>query len=413
MPRKTISEPVYDPKRNRWKVDIPATLSHTGERQRSFHKTRNAAREYISKVQPEDDSDAPAIIPPALAHEADKARNILEKWNLDLVQAARIIDTSMALLESSGSSIKRACESYADRYSKATASKPLGDAVNAYLNAHQNLRDKTLEGYRYTLETLISPLHAKVLATVTSEDLEKMMEGKALSSKDFHRRNLRAFWRWCSIAPRKWTDLVAIDDLEKVKINKESDVVVLSPEAAKSLLKAALDESKDAAIPFAIALFASVRSAELNRLKWGHIFDNHIEISANVAKKSARRFITISPSLRKWLNLARKKHDNETPIVPPNWTEVSKSVRRRAGWDVVARRLEEDVDPHRGPWPTNVLRHTSASMLVANGTPLETLLFEFGHSGKSQETLIRHYVRRMTKKDAQSIMLLTPSRVKA
>lgn len=48
-------------------------------------------------------------------------------------------------------------------------------------------------------------------------------------------------------------------------------------------------------------------------------------------------------------------------------------------------------------------------MQVAIGTPLEDLTFKFGHSG-GHDLLRRHYVSRLTKKDAIAILSIGPGR---
>jgi hypothetical protein len=86
MPRRSISGPIYVESRNRWKVEIPASISDTGSRIRSFFKTRAEARDFIEKISGVQNENLPAIISPSLAQEAEKARELLAKWNLDLVQ---------------------------------------------------------------------------------------------------------------------------------------------------------------------------------------------------------------------------------------------------------------------------------------------------------------------------------------
>ena len=49
--------------------------------------------------------------------------------------------------------------------------------------------------------------------------------------------------------------------------------------------------------------------------------------------------------------------------------------------------------------PQNALRHTAASVALALGKPLESLIFEHGHSGGT-EMLRKHYIGRMPKKEA-------------
>lgn len=403
MPRKSISEPVFIKSRRRWKADIPASISDTGRRIRAYFKTRELAREYIAKLAPEDDDEQIATIPPALAMEADKARKILEPWNLDLVQAARIISVSLGGLQGTAAGIEKACKFYADNHAKKTASKPFGEAVAEYLDSRSDLRNSTLGSYRYTLERNLAALNPMILATITDADIESILKGKGATSKDIHLRNFRAFWRWACKAPRRWADPEVIEGLEPARISKDSDITILNHEEAKSLLRAAEKECASAAAAFAIALFAGVRMAELARLTWGDVKDDYIEIGKSISKKSARRFIPYAEPLKSWLTSYSGDSSPDSLIVPANWREVSKNVRRRAGWKVVTRYLKNPPKPTRGIWPSNALRHTCASIHVAIGTQLETLIFQFGHTG-TQETLKRHYARRMTREDAEKIL---------
>ena len=95
-------------------------------------------------------------------------------------------------------------------------------------------------------------------------------------------------------------------------------------------------------------------------------------------------------------------------MLPTNWAKKEKAVRRLAGWKV----WSDQVTPHAPPedlpeWPQNALRHTHASVLIALGKPLETLTFEFGHSGGAQ-VLKAHYVGVMPKTEAAKIMKISP-----
>jgi hypothetical protein len=86
MAKRNQIEPFFDETRKRWKVNVPASMTPGKKKLRLWFKTRDLAREYIGKVS---DESSPAI-PAALAIDADKARAILEPWNLDLTQAARL-----------------------------------------------------------------------------------------------------------------------------------------------------------------------------------------------------------------------------------------------------------------------------------------------------------------------------------
>jgi hypothetical protein len=60
----------------------------------------------------------------------------------------------------------------------------------------------------------------------------------------------------------------------------------------------------------------------------------------------------------------------------------------------------------------NVMRHTHASYAVAIGTPIEKLLFEFGHRGNT-DLLKQHYAGRASIKAAIEFFSIMPEGVAA
>ena len=413
MPRKTIAEPVFDKQRNRWRVSIPESLSPDGKRVRSWHLTRTAARSYIGSIVGGD--DPAAVIPPMLAMKADEARAILDPFGLDLVQAAHEVAGALKVLAGAGT-ILQAAEAFRATHDSRHASSLLRDAVAIYLKSREDLRDSTRTSYKYTLEKILEPLHGKMMADIVTADFETVLKGKGPTARAMHRRNLGAFWKWASAPPRSWATMDAVAAIEAPRVSNDADIETLSPDDVMALLKAAEAEGPGAAAAYAIAVFGGVRMAELEKLKWGDVGDEYIEIGRAVAKKHSRRLVPICPTLKAWLEATRGESDKASPIVPANWTDVSKSVRRRAGWDVAARLLNDQVnagklkqipEPTRGKWPANACRHTCASVQVAIGTPLEELTFKFGHSG-GHDLLRRHYVSRLSKKDAISILSTGP-----
>ena len=420
MPRKTISEPVFDKQRGRWRVTIPASLSDTGTRSRSWHQTREAARKFIADIVGEDNDDPdnkrPAAIPPQLAMKADEARAILDAHGLDLVEGARELSKALKILNGSGT-LEQAANAFRTQHDAKHASKKLGNAVTIYLEAREYLRNSTLKSYEYTLKKVMAPLHEENMATIRTADLEDLFKNKGAVASAMHLRNLRTFWRWAISPPRQWAEMTPVMSIEAPRVSNDSDIRVLSVDDVRALLNAAELEGPGASAAYAIAIFGGVRMAELARLKWKDVGQEYIEIGRAVAKKHSRRLVPVCPTLRKWLDASRKDAEDAQPIVPPNWVDVSKSVRRRAGWDVAARLLNNQVasgrikrlpDVTRGPWPANACRHTCASVQTSIGTPIEDLIFKFGHSGGT-DMLRRHYVARMTMNEAREILSISPS----
>jgi integrase len=339
--------------------------------------------------------------------EADKARSLLDPLGVDLVQVARIYVEAHALLAETGGSITQAARAYRDVWQARNSSSLFGEAVASYLASRSDLRSNTLASYKYTLDSVFRPLHDRTLADITTADLEGILREKGPTAGRMHHRNLGVFWRWAAKPPRSWATLEVNQATETPRVSSDADIKILNAAEVKVLLSAAELEGPAAAVAYAVAIFGGVRMAELGRLTWGDVLADHIEIGKSIAKKHSRRLIPICPTLRRWINDYRNGCDESSPLVPSNWTEASKNVRRRAGWAVEARGLKDPPIPTRGPWPANACRHTCASVQVANGTSLEDLTFKFGHSG-GHDILRAHYVARLTKGDAVAILSIGP-----
>ena len=387
MPRKPSFSFIKTPASG-WKVEIPATLSPSGKRERAFFKTRDKARDYAEELEKKHKSVGKnaLVIKPSLAEAALKAE---------------------AILAVTGASIVEAAQAYRKHWDTLHASCKFGDAVTEYLESRSDLRETTLTSYKYTLEKVFAPLHGNNLADITTIEISAIISEKGATAARMHRANLSAFWRWAAKSPRGWCQKDVLEALEARRESNDKDIQILRPDDVLALLTAAEAEGHGAAAAYAVAVFAGVRMGELEKLTWGAVHAEHIEIGPTVAKKHSRRLIPICPTLRAWLNAHRNEESDDASIVPTNWAEVSKCVRRRAGWKVAARMLKKAPKPTRGPWPANACRHTCASVQVAIGTPLEDLTFKFGHSG-GHDLLRRHYVSRLTKKDAVAILSIGP-----
>lgn len=406
MAAKIALEAVFIKARNRWRVDVPASKTDNGKRIRAHFKTREAAREYILKL----DGPAPsAAIDPRLAMDADTARQRIEAAGLDMTLAEIVAAyvEAKAALNGSGTLLE-AAQAFSRHHDARTSSKPLSDAVTAYLDAKEGtLRPATLKSYKYTLEKVLLPIHTETVSDITTESLVALLGHRKPTARAMHLRNLRTFWAWVCKAPRGWASMAAVDALEYRKDAQNGDIDILSPSEVSALLSAAEIEGHAAAATYALAVFGGIRMNELSLLTWASVGEDHIEIGRDVAKKHARRLVPICPTLRAWIDAHRNESKDEESIVPANWADVSKSVRRRAGWDVAARLLTDPPKPTRGAWPANAPRHTCASVQIATGATLEDLTFKFGHAG-GHDMLRAHYVSRLTKKDALAILSTGP-----
>jgi hypothetical protein len=384
MAKRTKFVPVKAPEG--WRLNIPAKFSESGKRERHFYKTRDDALEAALKLREKRDEfgEQSKSISPSLAEQAHQANLILAPWGKSLVEAARFMAGALA---------------------KDHSSQTLDDAAAKWIaSCEDELRETTLKSYGYTVQRLKEKLSGRTLSAITAEELEAALKTHGGTSYDMHRRNARALWRWAAKPPRRWCDPTLFESVSAPRRRSTGDIEVLSPHEAKSLLSAAEKHFPQTVCIYAVALFAGIRSEELQRLEAGHVKDDGIEIPKEISKKSLRRHVPMNPTLRKWLEAY--------PFAPcPNWKEADQAVRRLAGWDVAARLLKHPPEPKRGAWPQNVMRHTHASASVANGATLENLLFSFGHSN-GPEILKRHYVGRYSKKEAIAFWSIGPKGTK-
>lgn len=376
-----------------WCVNVPASFTATGKREQHFFPTRDKARDYGATLREKllERGTQASAIKPSLAEDATTAAEILAPWGLSLAEAARMV---AALRE------------------KETASKPFIEAADLWLVDCEGLRPKTLAGYRHTVQRMKGELGERLLATLTGEELQAAIikPGTPPTAAAGHLRNARALWRWC--AGKGWCDAETVAAVSLPKASRsDKEIAILKPDEAEHLLRVAETHFPAAVASYALQLFAGIRAEEITRLEVHHVSAEGIELAASVTKKGRRRHITPNATLAAWL----AAH----PFAPcPNWRRVDRSCRYLAGWnlapdpDLVPAAMIDKSGSTRPDWPQNALRHSHASYAVATGTPLETLLFEFGHAG-SPTVLREHYVGRASKKDALRFFDIMPKGTKA
>jgi integrase len=370
-----------------WKVEIPDRLSPTGKRQRVFFATRDEAKEYAAELRSdnEDHGTNASVITPSLADEATRAAALLAPFGISLLEAAR-----MAVI------------------SKNTelASSLIEDALTSFRKSKSNRSDAHAKAYEYMERDLLKSFAGRVLSSITGAELLVHTEKFAPSPASFNglTRLISAFWRWSAKHPRDWCDAKRVEVLERKETTKD-EIGVLNAKQCLKLLETAKKHYPECVPGFAISLFTGMRKAELTRLQASDVTSAGINLPATSTKTGRRRFIQMPTPLKAWL----KAYPLEETVLPANWHKKEKAVRRLAGWKVWSDLVEPHVPPKALPeWPHNALRHTHASVLIALGKPLESLTFEFGHSGGVQ-VLKSHYVGVMPKADATKIMNIRPS----
>jgi len=366
-----------------WRVNIPAKLSDTGVRQQRYYQSRDMAEAEAKRFREDfrENGNRACVLPPRVADDA------LAAWEL---------------LKPHGITFMAAVKEVIARIEREAASVPIETAVSLYFKAKADeLRGPTEKSYGHTTAKLIAALPERSMVTITAAEVEAAIAGASFGT---HRRNARAFWRWCAKAPRKWCDATIFEEITPEKPAGDGEIEVLAPELVERLIRTAEEHYPETVCMYAVGFWGGVRVEELKKLSEDEFSSEGLAVGAGIAKKKRRRHITASPALAAWLE--------RYPFIPPtNWIEKHKAVRALAGWDVQARILKDKGRQPEvaelGTWPRNVIRHTHASAEISNGATLEDLLFRFGHTDGA-DMLRSHYVGRYTKKQAEAFFALRP-----
>lgn len=272
----------------------------------------------------------------------------------------------------------------------------------------------TLRHYGYRLGQFVAAFPGRRPAEVSPHEL-----GRFIVSSTLHPRTrlswwwtLRTFYAWCQ-RMRHVAENPIPQALAKPKPPPGS-ALVLTPTETKSVLRAA--RSTDQIGFWVLALFAGLRTEEIRRLhqsgnQWQFVrLRSHvIDLPQEMAKTYARR-VPILPVLVPWLKLVRDRH---VPFFPP--AHYYKCSRLRDA--VIASRSVPLTAQHRAAhpeyrppiWAYNIARRSYISYRLASA---QASYVEIANEvGNSEEIIRAHYVRHVTRRDAEAYFSLTPDRL--
>ncbi len=377
-----------------WRLNVPAKFSKTGKRQQLHYRTKDLALAAAKKLKEKRDTfGAQAVaIAPSLAEDAHAAAELLKPLGIGLLEAV---------------------SRYVAAETRNRASVTVDKAVTVFRATGDAWSASQATAYRLRGEKLAEAFPERMIATITGEELRLHLEETTGGPGAFNQnlRLVRAIWNWCAKPPRLWCGTEAIAHLETQE-SVSGEIGVLSSKEAETLLRTAERYFPETVPAFAIALFTGMRQAEIERLNPSDFTEEGITVPALSAKTKRRRFVQMPEPLAAWL----AAYPIADTVCPSNWTRKEKAVRRLAGWrvwsDLVPRlkltpKLDAEPPDDFPAWPENALRHTAATVAVALGKPIETLIFEHGHVG-GLEMLRRHYVGALPKSEAVKIWSIGP-----
>jgi integrase len=354
-----------------WRVNLPATISSTGKRERRFFESKQDAETFCrqQRTRLENFGRNSSTLTPGQMEEASMAFERLAPYAIALNSV--IAD-------------------FIARHQAKTKSVTFKTLFDSFTGSKKNRSEAYLRGLKYTLPRFFR-LHDVKVSEIGPAELDAQMNGMTPAVRNAFLRNLRAVFNFG--VKRGWLETNPISKLDFENI-KKGEVVTLSPTESEALMTAA--ESDNDLLPYhALGLFAGIRPLELERLEWRHVdlVESHIEIVAAVSKTGRRRIIDIEPNLKAWLgSYVARGGSTEGKVTPTiNLRKKLRDIRAAAG-------LTE--------WTQDVARHSYASYWLAEHGDINRLTLQMGH--ENSDMLWKHYHKASKKKDAALYWTIMP-----
>lgn len=352
-----------------WRVDVPASVSPSGNRQRFFFETKQDALNFCE-------------------NQRTRVRNF-GVTGLEIINPAQLEQAANAfkLLEPYGVTLNEVVNDWIRRKQAAEASISFEAAMDAFLE-HGRRSPSYTRSIRQTRNRLQS-LHGKLLNTITPEDLTQALDGMTPSVYNFTIRILGGLFSFgmkrghCAENPCKRLDLAR---------REATEIAIYSPAQVAAMMKAA-EEHDPALVPFqAVSFFCGIRRAEAMRLDWSAIDlqEGFLKLPAAITKTKQARFIELSEGCKAWL----APHVVETGRVVPYTPDV---LRKHMG---ALQAIHGVPTIKHGP------RHCFASYWLAQHGDINQLCRFLGHD--DPETTFKHYAKAATKREAEKFWAIVP-----
>jgi integrase len=275
---------------------------------------------------------------------------------------------------------------WADRHVE--LSKSCYEAVEYFLAdlSRRNCRPRYIDGMRSTLGSFVNRMGSdRLISECTTSEIRDWLDQWTPKTMVHRRREVIVFLNWCvqsEIIPENVALKISAPRLDRQPIS------VLTPQQAKAILSGTTDGTR---AYFAISMFAGLRSAEIQRLRWGDVQleRGFIEVGVDQAKSRSRRLVKIEPNLLAWLQ----------PVIGSKADSISRSNHS----DLTGRACSA---AKMRTWPNNVCRHSFGSYHLAHFRDINETALQMGHTTTAM--LFRHYREVVSPEDAATYWDIWP-----
>lgn len=265
------------------------------------------------------------------------------------------------------------------------------------------IKDSTVDQYNDILKRYVIPFVGRVrLARLGPQHVQQMMrelENRGLSPRT--RRQARAILRRALNHAERWElvsrNAAALVECPRIVGSEIDDALTLAE--AQELLKTVAGEDDEAIVT--VALMMGLRRGEILALHWADVDLEQRELTVRYTLKRRVGYGLV-------LDTPKTAHANRTLPIPEKCIRALRTLRRRqteqrlrlgAAWEdrglVFTTPGGTPVDPRNltrryhalteraglGPRRFHALRHSAATLMLANNVPLEVISKTLGHAG--------------------------------
>lgn len=323
------------------------------------------------------------------ASELASAKQTLAPLGLGLLPAVAAFAEAVKIL--GGNRIVEAARFFIERNPAQLPVKTVREVVDELLAAKSasDASARYAQDLRHRLLRFADAFRCPI-GSVSGDQIQAWLDSRRLAPQTQlnFRRVLRLLFGFAirrRYLPKGWDEL---DRLESVKVRR-GEITIYTPDEIQKLLSAA---DPDFLPVLAIAAFAGLRSAELERLAWAevHLAEGFIEVTAGKSKTSSRRLAPIPPNLRAWLTPYAERTGPVWPLGPETLYKRQQQTARLAGL----------------VWRANAPRHAFISYRLAEVQDAAKVSLE---SGNSPKMIFQHYRELVTPAQAAAWFALRPA----
>lgn len=279
------------------------------------------------------------------------------------------------------------CPQYCPDFQTAATSPRLREAVTQLLVAKKNAgrRNVYVTNLRHFLEPFARFVGDHFLDTITADHIEAWVAtGKSAWSRLTMLNRVSTLFSFA--VRRGWIRENPCSRVERITIDHRPPAI-LNPEQSARLLTSAPREIRPWIV---LGLFCGLRPSEAEKMDWKavNMAAQIVIVDASASKVRRRRIVRMNLAALRWLSLDRVEAG---PVVS------SHSTLRRARRRACATAAIE--------WSADVLRHTYASMRMADGANAHEVADEMGNS---PGILLTHYRELVRREDAQKFWEIAP-----